>query len=107
MRSVSTLAVMLLIDSAFLAAQDPAASEKDKKLLQGQWELVSFVDAGNKHEIRETKFIVFDGDSVKFTEGKKGDKVNDEGRFTVDAGKTPKTIDFKLTGGQGPPAIGI
>jgi uncharacterized protein (TIGR03067 family) len=47
------------------------------------------------------KFAIFDGDKIKVIGGEKGDEIIDAGAFTLDAGKTPKTIDLK--GKEGAP----
>ena len=95
-RRVSLIVVALSLLSGFAvpAAQD-AANDKDKKLLQGKWQEVSLVEGGEESKVKSKKFVTFDGDKVKITQGDQGDDILAAGTFIVDAGKTPKTIDLK------------
>ena len=74
-------------------AQVPSEIEKDKKLLQGNWEVVSMLQAGREIPRDGGKLIfAFQGDKITV---KLKDKILNEGTYKIDPGKKPKTIDVK------------
>jgi uncharacterized protein (TIGR03067 family) len=82
----------------FALAQGPSEVEKDKKLLQGSWEVVSMVQGGKdilglKKE--EKMIFTFEGDkvTVKLTEKSKEGGYKNDGTYKIDPSKTPRTID--------------
>jgi uncharacterized protein (TIGR03067 family) len=103
MRIVLALTGLLISCFAVLAMQPPAGDD-EKKLLQGQWQVTTVTEAGEVQKGDKKKFIIFDGDKVKFAEGDKADKVSEEGTFTIDSAKKPKEIDFKVKRG---PSAGV
>ena len=85
------LAVPFLSTLAVFAVGD-AATDKDKKILQGKWEVVSLMFRGMDQPVPPGGIVlVFTGDKV---ESIKGGKTIKTGTFKVDASKTPKTLDL-------------
>jgi uncharacterized protein (TIGR03067 family) len=81
------------------AADDKEAAKKDLDKLQGTWTFVSVEQDGQALPQGDPgPTITFQGD--KFTV-KAGDQVVQAGTQTLDAGKTPKTVDAKVTEGEG------
>src|SRR5208282_3814127 len=99
-RRVSLAALFLLLMSslAVVAGQD-SANDKDKKVLQGNWEFVSFLVEGQdsmpKKEAGWNFFFRFDGDNIihdKWSKDGSGEFFHNV-QFTLDATKVPKWID--------------
>jgi uncharacterized protein (TIGR03067 family) len=88
--SVIVFAAPLLWTFAALAAQD-SPNDKDKKSLQGKWELHELYEGGKGPQKDPGVFLTFDGDRIVLTAEKKDVSAT----FTLDAGKTPKTMDTK------------
>jgi len=84
------LAVMLLSVAALIA--------DDHKAFQGTWTIVN-VKKGDKKDKEPVTAptVVFEGDKYMI---KAGDKVVEEGTFTVDGAKSPKQIEVTATGGM-------
>lgn len=97
-RFVGLLILAFLVASQVMAAaQGGFDAEKDRKYLQGKWEVVSMLHDGKEvpglKDPKEGKMIfTFDGDKVTV---KLGDKIMNEGICKLDTGKSPKTIDIK------------
>ena len=85
---------------AVLAGVPAVADEKaDKDKLQGTWKFTSMERGGQAMpQGDEAPTITFDGD--KFTV-KGGEAVLQAGTQTLDASKKPKTVDAKVTEGEG------
>jgi uncharacterized protein (TIGR03067 family) len=86
----AALAVSALILNALAVAGQDSASDKDKKALQGKWQIVS-ITVDDKTEAVAKGYIVFEGDKFKFTKK----DFDSSGAFIVDAGKSPKALDVK------------
>jgi uncharacterized protein (TIGR03067 family) len=88
------LAVMLLSAGALLADD----TKDDRKAFQGTWMIVDTKKGDSKDKEPVTaRTVVFDGDTYRI---KAGDKVVEEGTFTVDGSKTPKQIEVAATAGM-------
>lgn len=69
-------------------------NDKDKKSLQGKWQVVSFELAGSEIKVNNDGIvIVIEGNKLKFTNSKGTDDIA-MFTFTLDAGKSPKNIDL-------------
>jgi uncharacterized protein (TIGR03067 family) len=89
----TALCVLLACGLTVQALQD-SANDKDKKALQGKWELVSWVEDGRADKVKIPKMCVFSFDGGNLTcSPKVGDFA--EWSFALDAGKTPKALDLK------------
>jgi uncharacterized protein (TIGR03067 family) len=86
------LAAMLLSAGAVLADD----KKDDKKSFQGTWTIVARKKAGSKEPVTAPT-VVFEGGKYKI---KAGDKVVEEGTFTVDGSKSPKHIEVAATKGM-------
>jgi uncharacterized protein (TIGR03067 family) len=93
------ISVTLLFAPSRPAAQE-AAGRKDKKALQGKWEVVSILKAGieDKATGAVLKYIVFDGDKFKAMEA--AGKETKAGHFKIDAAKSPKDMDVTVKEGD-------
>lgn len=88
------LAAMLLSVVA-VAADD---KKDDKKAFQGTWTIVQTKKGDPKDkESVAAPTVVFEGDKYRI---KAGDKMVEEGTFTVDGSKTPKHIEVTATEGM-------
>jgi len=96
----TALCVLLACGLTVQALQD-SANDKDKKSLQGKWEVVSAVQGGKEVKVPKMCIVSFDGGNVTWTP-----KVGDfsEFSFALDASKTPKSLDLKS---KGDAAVGI
>jgi uncharacterized protein (TIGR03067 family) len=85
---------ILLLLAGLAASQLGADVDKERKLLQGRWEVVSMVQGGKEvPRLMEGKMMfTFQGDKLVVA---LGDKVLNEGTWKIDPGKTPRTIDLK------------
>ena len=66
--SVIVFAAPLLWTFAALAAQD-SPNDKDKKSLQGKWEIHELYEGGKGPQKDQGVFLTFDGDRIVLTEG--------------------------------------
>ena len=80
--------------SLFLAAQHQDANQKDAKLLQGTWTVMSLENDGKKAPDSEIKGMkmTFVGNKLIIS---KGTKSLGAGTFKVDRSKKPHPIDYK------------
>ncbi len=82
-----------------LAGDDPI--EKERKLYQGTWKVVSLESDGKEAAENDAKKLVFinksDGSWIVESEGKE----ISSGKSDIDPSKKPKTIDFMPTLGVG------
>lgn len=94
MRTMTAL-VATLFAGALLAADD---AKKDMAALDGEWTMVSGIANGKKlddERVKSAKRVTKDGETtVHF-----GDDLYFKAKFTIDASKKPKTIDYKFTEG--------
>jgi uncharacterized protein (TIGR03067 family) len=89
-----TLAAVLLLATAVVADD----KKDDRKAFQGTWTIVDRKKGGDKDKEPVTApTVVFEGDEYKI---KAGDKVVEEGTFSVDGSKTPKHIAVAATAGM-------
>jgi uncharacterized protein (TIGR03067 family) len=88
-------AIFVLSAVGFVAADD--AKKDDAELLKGKWKAVSISMGGEPvpDEVVKDFKMNFDGKEYKNTAG---DMV-EEGSYTIDASKSPKTIDFDIKTG--------
>ena len=85
------------------------AVQKDRKKLQGTWQVTSLVIAGNKAKVEDVKKLtVVNGDDGTWSV-RSEDKETSKGTSTISPRATPKTIDFTATegGGSGDQFVGI
>jgi uncharacterized protein (TIGR03067 family) len=109
----SVLPLLLLFAAAALSAPLPdavkEANERDKKALQGNWQVVDLESGGGhpikpaqlrklKHAFRGNEFIL---------DGTDEDKSDMPIHYKVDATKDPKTIDFAFEGKDATSWLGI
>ncbi len=99
-------AAVTTISSAW--AGENEAVTKDLARLQGEWSMVSGSADGQPMpaEMREQMKRVCNGDETTTT---MGGQVFMKARITIDASKTPKTIDYQMTDGftKGKKQLGI
>jgi len=83
------LALMLAVSQ--LQGQGAGKGKTDKDKLQGTWSVVSMEVAGEKapDQVISGSKLTFTGDKVSF---KFGPMQPEESTYTIDAGKSPKTI---------------
>ncbi len=89
----------LVLVAALLSAGALLADDKKddgRKAFQGTWTIVDRKKADGKEPVTAPT-VVFDGDKYKI---KAGDKVVEEGTFTVDGSKSPKHIAVTATEGM-------
>ena len=95
------LHVLLVLAVGLLLAADAKedAAKKELKKLEGTWQVVSMEMDGQKQsedDAKQFKVIIKEN---KYTL-KMGDNAINQGTFTIDATKKPKTIDIKPTEGD-------
>jgi uncharacterized protein (TIGR03067 family) len=93
---LAVVASLAVIGLAAVAVADEAADKKDKEQLQGTWTAVSGEQEGKEDAKAKEHAIVFEGDKFSV---KRGDKVEVQGTFKIDASKSPKTMDMNITEG--------
>ena len=76
---------------SFLLAGD---AKKDKEQLQGAWRPVSGEQDGQAQENAKEHLLTFEGDTFTI---KQKDQLFVKGTFTLDASKSPKAIDMRIT----------
>ena len=87
------LAALTLLVAGAVLADD---KKDDRKAFQGTWTIVERKRADTKEPVTAPT-VVFEGDRYKI---KAGDKVVEEGTFTVDGSKSPKHIEVAATAGM-------
>jgi len=92
-----TNGVLLLATVGFLAADEP--KKDDAEALKGNWTVVSIKSGGQEAPAEDVKKLKFSFDGKAYTNAV-GDEVVEEGGYTIDASKMPKTIDFDIKKGQ-------
>jgi uncharacterized protein (TIGR03067 family) len=101
-----TIAALVLLLAAALAAQDPAAKEMAR--LQGEWSMVSGEASGMSMPadmVKTGKRVAKDGETTITMDG----RVYFKAKFKIDPTKKPKTIDYAMTEGptKGKTHLGI
>ncbi len=100
MKSIRTLLLIALSTAAisFASAEDNDASKKDMSQLQGEWTMLSGTADGMSlpSELLSDSKRVCKGDELTVTVG--GQLVM-KAKITIDASKTPKSIDYNVSGG--------
>ena len=109
MRWFTLVSMLLLAADLLSAAQGPdKAVQEDLKKLEGTWTYLSVDLAGKKlpDDIISTGSLTIKGNTYK-TE--LFGQVTDEGTFTIDPSKKPKTMDYMVTDGpnKGKTQLGI
>jgi uncharacterized protein (TIGR03067 family) len=103
-KSVLTLFVCL----SFGAVRADEPVDKEMKLMEGEWQMVSGEREGNAFPdevVKSFKRITKDGETTTETSG----TLILKAKFKVDPSKKPKTIDYEITDGpqKGKAMIGI
>lgn len=89
--------VVMLVSAGALLADDKKDAGDARKALQGTWTIVDTKKGDKKQkEPVAAPTVVFDGDKYRI---KAGEKVVEEGTFTVDGSKAPKQIAVTATAG--------
>jgi uncharacterized protein (TIGR03067 family) len=82
--------------------QDPKEVEKELNRLQGVWDFVETEWEGKRTKEGPGKTRTFKGDEmIDETEG--AAKLTRRGTVTIDPTRSPKTLDFLVSGAKGPP----
>jgi uncharacterized protein (TIGR03067 family) len=96
---------LLALVAASPAEDAKEAAAKEKKLMEGTWDIVSVtVDGNDVPKPEEKATLVVKGDTWAI---KVGDTVNQEGTFKIDPTIKIKTIDVMQTKPDGSNRIGI
>jgi uncharacterized protein (TIGR03067 family) len=101
------LAVVLLFGAwAVLATAGGDDAKKEMEKLQGTWKLTSETDSGQNIPVDPNEIFTFKGEDLV---NKVGNKVTDEFKVKISAGKTPKEIDLipQKEPNKGVPSPGI
>jgi uncharacterized protein (TIGR03067 family) len=95
---------MLLVSIGFLAADD---TKKDDEAIKGKWVAVSIKQGGMSLPEEIVKEFKFKFDGKEYVNSAPGQ--SEEGGYTIDSSKSPKTIDFDIkTGGdKGKKQLGV
>jgi uncharacterized protein (TIGR03067 family) len=88
------LSVLVIVVAWLNLSAQGAASEKDKKALQGKWKIVTITIGDRTMPASSRLSVTFERGKAVFTYGE-ADTVFKAGTFTIDAGKTPKALDLK------------
>jgi len=88
-------AIFVLSAVGFLAADD---TKKDEELLKGKWKAVSMSISGEPASEEDVKSFKLNFDGKDYTNSV-GD-MTEEGSYTIDSSKSPKTIDLDIKKGQ-------
>lgn len=96
-RKLFACSVVILAALGF--APDDKANQKDRDGLLGAWSIASFTVGGESipGSVFEKQRMIFEKDRYIV---KEGDNIVEEGTYTLDASKSPKTLDFKITKGN-------
>jgi uncharacterized protein (TIGR03067 family) len=108
MRTLTAFTVIVALVACIAAAQENDENKADVAKMQGEWSMVSGSADGFDipAEMRPTAKRVCKGNETTVTIG--GQLIM-QATFSVDASKTPKTIDYKATDGptKGKTHLGI
>jgi uncharacterized protein (TIGR03067 family) len=101
------VAISILAFAPAFAAEHPAV-KADIAAMQGEWTMVSGLANGQSMPQDSVKLMkrVCKGDETTTT---MGDQIYFKAKFTIDPAKSPKTIDYDVTGGftKGKKQLGI
>ena len=103
------VAGLLLTTTAFADNAKDDAIKKDRKRIEGTWQITSLEIGGNKSKDEDVKKLtVVNGDDGTWSVRSEGKEIS-KGTSTFDPTKKPKTIDFTPTegGGKGEEFLGI
>jgi uncharacterized protein (TIGR03067 family) len=92
-----TTAMLLLASINFLTVDD--ARKDDAEAIKGKWVAVSIKQGGFTAPDEAVKAFKFDFDGKKYTNTGPGGQ-SEEGGYTLDSSKSPKTIDFDIKTGN-------
>ena len=97
---------MVLGAIAFIAADGP--KKDDAEAFKGSWSVASFKVGQESAPADDLKNLKMNFDGKSYT-SKVLDQVDEEGNYTIDPSKTPKTIDFEIKKGrdEGKKQLGI
>lgn len=103
MRAVTSLCVLCAI--GFLGADEP---KKEPSKFKGKWSVVSISQGGTALPAEALKDFKCTFEDKKYNNVVNGE-VAEEGEYTIDDSKSPKTIDFDIKKGQdeGKKQVGI
>lgn len=109
--SLFSLLIVGLLLTATASADDAKddAIKKDRKRIQGTWQIAALTINGDKAKDEDAKKItVVNGDDGTWSIHSEGKEIS-KGTSTFDPTKKPKTIDFTPTdgGGKGDQFLGI
>jgi uncharacterized protein (TIGR03067 family) len=90
-------AMLLLATIGFIAADEP--KKDDAEGLKGTWTAVSIMHSGQPAPDDLVKSFKFSMDGKSYT-NTIGGQVMEEGSYTIDTTKTPRTIDFDIKTGN-------
>jgi uncharacterized protein (TIGR03067 family) len=87
-------AMLWLVPAAALLIAADDQADKDKKALQGTWQVTSFESKGEavSEDTAKLMKLVFKDDTFSMSDGKK----TEGGKFKLDASKKPKALDATL-----------
>jgi uncharacterized protein (TIGR03067 family) len=89
--------VLLLCLIGPMAADDPKKTD-DAETLKGNWKAVSLTQSGQAVPAEIASHLKFKFDGKSYVN--KMEDMVEEGGYTIDATKTPKTIDFDIKTGD-------
>jgi uncharacterized protein (TIGR03067 family) len=100
--------VLSLVAALFLAAPDDA-TKADKEKFQGSWLIESLEEKGEKADAEDLEGLVIRFEGEKYHAINKEGEDIERGTFTIDEGKSPRTIDFQIKRGpdEGKSQLGI
>lgn len=101
--SIGRLLVVVAALPAIAVAGDAVdeAIRKDRKQIQGAWQVTSLTISGDKSQAEDVrKITVVNGDDGTWSVRSEGKEIS-RGTSTFDPAKTPKTVDFTPTDGGG------
>jgi uncharacterized protein (TIGR03067 family) len=101
-----TNAALLLASIGYFAVDD--AKKDDAEAIKGKWVAVSIKQGGFSAPDEVVKSFKFDFDGKNYTNTAAGGQ-SEEGGYTLDSTKSPKTIDFDIKTGndKGKKQLGI
>jgi uncharacterized protein (TIGR03067 family) len=99
-------AIVAFAAVGLLAADDP--KKDDAELFKGKWKAVSMLTGGEPAPDEFVKAFKCTFEAKEYSNTSSGD-MSEEGSYTIDATKSPKTIDFDIKKGndQGKKQLGI
>ncbi|HXG10950.1 MAG TPA: TIGR03067 domain-containing protein [Gemmataceae bacterium] len=100
--------LVLIVGLVLAAAQPKEEVKRDLEKLQGTWIVASLIADGKEvpaEDLKDLRVVIKDNTYTLYVK----DKVFEEGTFTIDPTKKPKTIDSTPTSGpnKGKKSLGI